>query len=55
MAITGIEKTVEKLEQGPSLLSWLTRSATGQSVTTSVNMITGPCRPDEKDGPQEVH
>jgi L-lactate dehydrogenase complex protein LldF len=55
LAITGIEKVVEKLEHLPPLLSLLTRSATGQSVTTYVNMISGPRKPGEKDGPQEVH
>ena len=55
IAITGIEKIVEKLEHVPPLISLLTRSATGQSVTTYVNMISGPRKPGEKDGPQEVH
>ncbi len=55
IAITGIEKVVEKLEHVPPLVSLLTRSATGQSVTTYVNMISGPRKPGEKDGPQEVH
>jgi len=55
IAITGIEKVVEKLEHVPPILSLLTRSATGQSVTTYVNMISRPRQPDEKDGPLEVH
>jgi len=55
IAITGIEKVVEKLDHVPPLLSLLTRSATGQAVTTYVNLISGPRQPDEKDGPQEVH
>ena len=55
IAITGIEKVVEKLEHLPPLLSLLTRSATGQSVTTYVNMISSPRQPGEKDGPEEVH
>ena len=28
---------------------------TGQPITTYVNMISGPRKPGEKDGPQEVH
>ena len=55
IAITGIEKVVQKLEHIPPLLSLLTRSATGQSITTYVNLISGPRKADEKDGPQEVH
>jgi L-lactate dehydrogenase complex protein LldF len=55
IAITGIEKVVQKLEHIAPLLSLLTRSATGQSITTYVNLISGPRKADEKDGPQEVH
>ncbi|MBK9575173.1 MAG: iron-sulfur cluster-binding protein [Rhodoferax sp.] len=55
IAMTGIEKVVEKLEHVPPLLSLLTRSATGQSITTYVNLISGPRKPGELDGPQEVH
>ena len=55
IAVMGIEKVVEKLEDVPPLYSILTRSATGQVITTYFNMITGPRAPDEKDGPREVH
>jgi L-lactate dehydrogenase complex protein LldF len=55
IAITGIEKIVEKLEHVPPLLSLLTRSATGQNISTYFNMISGPRKPHEKDGPNEVH
>jgi len=55
IAITGIEKVVQKLEHVPPLLSLLTRSATGQPITTYVNLISGPRKADEKDGPEEVH
>lgn len=55
VAITGIEKIVEKLEHVPPLLALLTRSATGQALTTYFNMISGPRQPGEKDGPKEVH
>jgi L-lactate dehydrogenase complex protein LldF len=55
IAITGIEKIVEKLEHVPPLLSLLTRSATGQNISTYFNMISGPRKPGEKDGPTEVH
>ena len=55
IAITGIEKVVEKLEHVPPLYSLLSRSATGQAVTTYFNLISGPRKPDEKDGPEEVH
>ena len=55
IAVTGIEKVVEKLEHVPPLYSLLTRSATGQSITTYFNMISRPRQPGEKDGPDEVH
>ena len=55
IAVTGIEKVVEKLEHVPPLYSLLTRSATGQSITTYFNMISRPRQQGEKDGPREVH
>ena len=55
IAVMGIEKIVEKLCDIPPLLALLTRSATGQDITTYVNMITSPRKLNEKDGPQEVH
>jgi L-lactate dehydrogenase complex protein LldF len=51
----GIEKVVEHLEDVPPLLSLLTRSATGQAITTYFNMITSPRREGEKDGPKNVY
>lgn len=55
IAITGIEKVVPSLADIPALLSLLTRSATGQVITTYFNMITSPRKMDERDGPQEIH
>jgi len=55
IAITGIERVVEKLEHLPPLLSLLSRSATGQPVTTYVNLISGPRKAHQLDGPEEVH
>ena len=55
IAITGIEKVVAKLSDIPPLYSLLPRSAIGQNITTYFNMITGPRRSDELDGPQEMH
>ena len=55
IAITGIEKVVEFLDDVPPLLSLLTRSATGQAISTYFNMISHPRQENEKDGPQEVH
>lgn len=55
IAITGIEKVVAKLSDIPPLYSLLPRSAIGQPITTYFNMITGPRRSEELDGPQEMH
>jgi len=55
IAVMGIEKVIARLEHLPPLLTLLTRSATGQRITTYVNLISGPRGPDEKDGPREVH
>lgn len=55
IAITGIEKVVAKLSDVVPLYSLLPRSALGQNITTYFNMISGPRRPGEKDGPTEVH
>ena len=55
IAVTGIEKVVERLDDIPPLLALLPRSATGQPITTYVTMISSPRKPGEKDGPVEVH
>jgi L-lactate dehydrogenase complex protein LldF len=55
IAVMGIEKVVEQLQHVPPLLSLLTRSATGQHITTYFNMITSPRKVGEKDGPQHLH
>jgi L-lactate dehydrogenase complex protein LldF len=55
IALMGLEKVVEKLEELPPMLRLLIGSATGQLITTYVNMITSPRKPGEKDGPKEVH
>ena len=55
IALMGLEKVVEKLEDLPPMLRLLIGSATGQLITTYVNMITSPRKPGEKDGPKEVH
>lgn len=55
IAIMGMEKVVAKLEHIVPLASLLTRSATGQAITTYFNLISSPRRPGELDGPREVH
>jgi L-lactate dehydrogenase complex protein LldF len=55
IAITGLEKVIDKLEHLVPLYALLPKSATGQAVTTYFNLITGPRRAGEKDGPSEMH
>ncbi|MDC8760923.1 LutB/LldF family L-lactate oxidation iron-sulfur protein [Janthinobacterium fluminis] len=55
IAIMGMEKVVAKLEHIVPLASLLTRSATGQAITTYFNLISGPRREGELDGPRELH
>ena len=55
IALMGIEKVIERLEDVGPLISLTCRSATGQPITTYVNFISGPRREGEKDGPEAVH
>jgi len=55
IALMGLEKVVESLEEVAPLYSLLTRSATGQAISTYFNLISGPRAGGEQDGPREVH
>ena len=55
VAITGIEKVVPTLEDVTTLLRLLPRSATGQSITNYVSVLTGTKKPDDHDGPEHFH
>lgn len=55
IALMGLEKVVEKLDDLPPLMRLLTGSATGQLLSTYVNCITSPRAEGELDGPREVH
>ena len=55
IALMGLEKVIPSSESLPPLLHLLTRSATGQAITTYLNLIHGPRRSIELDGPQTVH
>jgi len=55
IAVMGLEKVVATLEEVAPLYAILTRSATGQAVSTYFNLITAPRGAGEKDGPQEMH
>lgn len=55
IVIMGIEKLVPDWEGLEPLLTLLPRTATGQRMTVYVTAITGPMRPGEWDGPEELH
>ena len=51
----GIEKLVPSLADLDLMLKVLGRSATGQKLTTYSSLVTGPRRPGETEGPEEMH
>jgi L-lactate dehydrogenase complex protein LldF len=55
IVIAGIEKIVPRLSDASILLRLLTRSATGQDISSYVSIMTGPKRPEDADGPEEFH
>lgn len=55
IAVMGMERIVPTSKDLGVMLEVLGRSATGQSLTTYTNIITGPRRPDDPDGPDELH
>jgi L-lactate dehydrogenase complex protein LldF len=55
IAVVGMEKLVPAMDDLAVMLALLPRSATGQKISTYFNMITGPRRPGEPDGPEELH
>jgi L-lactate dehydrogenase complex protein LldF len=54
VAIVGLEKLVEKLEDAVPILTALPKSATGQLLTSYVSMISGPI-PNTDGSPKELH
>jgi len=55
IVVTGIEKVVADLNDVAVLLRLLTRSATGQSITSYVSVMSGPRGATETDGPENFH
>ena len=55
VALLGIEKLVPRLVDLPVFLKLLARSSTGQPLGAYTTLITGPRRPGDADGPQEVN
>jgi L-lactate dehydrogenase complex protein LldF len=55
IAIVGIEKVVERLDDLAVLLPMLATSGTGQPLTCYNTLYAGPRRAGECDGPEEMH
>lgn len=55
IVVTGIEKVVPDLNDVAVLLRLLTRSATGQAITSYVSVMAGPRQPGDTDGPENFH
>lgn len=55
LAVMGIEKMAPTWDEAAIWLALLARSATGQPLSIYTNVITGPARPEDPDGPEEVH
>jgi L-lactate dehydrogenase complex protein LldF len=55
IAFVGIEKLIPATEHLGVLLKVLARSSTAQPLTCYTHIIGGPRRPEEHDGPDEVH
>lgn len=55
VALLGIEKIIPRLIDLPVFLKLLARSTTGQPMGSYTTLISGPRRPEDLDGPQELH
>lgn len=55
VAIIGIEKVIENLDDYSLLTQVITRSGTGQKISVYTHMVNGPRRSQEDDGPDHVY
>lgn len=55
VAVMGMERVVPTFGDLAVMLEVLARSATGQRLSSYTNLVTGPRRPGDPDGPDEVH
>ncbi|HEX2622715.1 MAG TPA: LutB/LldF family L-lactate oxidation iron-sulfur protein [Phototrophicaceae bacterium] len=55
IAFVGIEKVIENIEDYATLTQVLPRSGTGQTMTVYTNIINGPRRTGDSDGPEQVY
>ena len=55
IVVSSMEKVIPTLEDVSTILRVLARSATGQEMSVYTTMSCGPKRPDDADGPEEMH
>ena len=55
IALMGMERIVASFTDAAVILEVLARSATGQRLSVYTNVVTGPRRPGDPDGPDELH
>jgi L-lactate dehydrogenase complex protein LldF len=55
VAVMGMERVAATWAEADLLLALLSRAGAGVSLATYVNCLTGPRRPGERDGPEELH
>ena len=55
VALMGMEKVIPSPADLAVMLRLVVRSAVGSRLTVYTNMITGPARPGEPDGPEHLH
>jgi L-lactate dehydrogenase complex protein LldF len=55
VVVTGIEKVLPTLEDLATVMRLLPRSATGQSISNYLSLLTGPKREGDRDGPEHMY
>lgn len=55
VALMGLERLVPTPDDLALVLQLLARSATGQKLSVYTSLITGPRRPGDNDGPEQLH
>ncbi|MBM9513331.1 LutB/LldF family L-lactate oxidation iron-sulfur protein [Desulfogranum marinum] len=55
IVVMGMERLVPSFKELDTMLSLLARSAVGAKLTSYMTLFTGPKKPDDMDGPEELH
>lgn len=55
LVVAGLEKVIPSLADLPLFLKLLTRSATGQRISSYVSVLTGTKRKGDPEGPEKMH